>query len=638
MSIKVQAYALGTALENLTTTTVTIDASRAALGPGGAEFLSKHVIEFGENCKWECSLTSLDLRENDLGDEGAYHIAKLLIHPGNNIKELILAGNKLTSGFWRGNNLDIAAALTDENNRVEKLWMFNNGLRNMGCTKLAASLKHENNKVQNLHLGDNSIGDEGAKEMIEVCLNQHCKLTVLNLAMNSDIKEGFSLGKALGDPNCRLTHLCLNMTGISGFDLTKVYRGMAGLKASNPPDPFRAPVDTPLIELEGIDISYAHGVPEEVAGKGNQVLFDHLRALNKTYQPSEELQASAALMTEEQKSKDFAGQKVDASSLFEVLEALDNFDVTEIKVYNQDIGVGGAETISKKLAASNVRLLSLNSCNIAEDGANHLATALVNPDNRVETLTLASNKIRMYIAHLIGAYDRATGKFMARREEDYVLDLADALSSEHCKVKTLLLFGNEFSNWGSKKIAAVLRSENNSIETLNVGTSNIGDEGAVALFEALLDDNCKVTDFCALGNSIEEGSNLQKLLSSPKCRLEKLNLAYNKIGGFNATQAFRGLCTPRSGGVATLVECDGLGLGRAYGNIGAWGLSDQEVVDYLRTSQAAMWAGLISLDRASPKVYRSCSARLLIVAYLSWSSDMGVGKWVRFRLAEAIKR
>ncbi|XP_064436690.1 NACHT, LRR and PYD domains-containing protein 13 [Mirounga angustirostris] len=93
------------------------------------------------------SLTHLNLRRNNLRDEGVKFLCKALSHPDSSLQNLDLSGCSLTAE---------------------------------GCQELANALKHNHN-MKNLDLGNNDVRDDGVKHLCEVLKDPNCALNTLGL-------------------------------------------------------------------------------------------------------------------------------------------------------------------------------------------------------------------------------------------------------------------------------------------------------------------------------------------------------------------------------------------------------------------------------------------------------------------------
>jgi hypothetical protein len=124
----------------------------------------------------------VDLRQRQLGDEGATAVASALTH-NSTLQLLWLSTNRI------GNEgaTALANALT-HNSTLELLCLGHNTIGDEGATALANALTH-NSRLQELYLGHNTIGDEGATALANA-LTHNSTLKLLTLALNTIGDEG----------------------------------------------------------------------------------------------------------------------------------------------------------------------------------------------------------------------------------------------------------------------------------------------------------------------------------------------------------------------------------------------------------------------------------------------------------------
>jgi hypothetical protein len=138
-----------------------------------------------EALKVNTTLTTLGLRNNQIGNDGAKLIA-----------EALKINKTLTTLNLGGNNIDkdgaelIADALK-ENKTLTTLNLYHNNIGKDGAKVIADALK-VNKTLNTLNLGWNKIDDDGAK-LIAKALETNKTLTTLNLGWNNIDKDGVEL-------------------------------------------------------------------------------------------------------------------------------------------------------------------------------------------------------------------------------------------------------------------------------------------------------------------------------------------------------------------------------------------------------------------------------------------------------------
>ncbi|MDF2965794.1 MAG: hypothetical protein K0Q51_1182 [Rickettsiaceae bacterium] len=158
--------------------------------------------------KKNTSITSLYLRNNNIGSEGAKELAAVL-KENYTITDVNLKNNRIEGEGAR----DIAEALK-ENKTITKLNLQYNNIGSEGAKAIAGALKI-NDTITEINLRHNNIGSEGAKA-IAGALKDNKSITKLNLQGTGINDEGVrAIAGALKD-NKSITILNLKWTGIKG--------------------------------------------------------------------------------------------------------------------------------------------------------------------------------------------------------------------------------------------------------------------------------------------------------------------------------------------------------------------------------------------------------------------------------------
>jgi hypothetical protein len=135
-------------------------------------------------------LTSLDLRFNQIGPEGAIALATALQSEHCKLTELNLSGNEIG----------------DE-----------------GTIALATALQSEHCKITSLELDNNKIGDDGAIALANALHNPNCTLTSLDIKYNNIGDDGvIALANELHNLNCTLISLDINYNEVGSKIVTSI--------------------------------------------------------------------------------------------------------------------------------------------------------------------------------------------------------------------------------------------------------------------------------------------------------------------------------------------------------------------------------------------------------------------------------
>ena len=153
-----------------------------------------------------CTLTSLNVRENGLGDVGIMHLCNALTSGNCTLTSL----NVCENGLGDVGIMHLCNALASVNCRLTSLHVSDNQLRDNGLKYLCYALTSSNCALTKLKVRSNRLGDGGIKELSEVLTNGFCRLTSLDISCNEFGDEGIKhLCKALTDTKCKLQSLNL---------------------------------------------------------------------------------------------------------------------------------------------------------------------------------------------------------------------------------------------------------------------------------------------------------------------------------------------------------------------------------------------------------------------------------------------
>ena len=177
------------------------------LNLGSNEFTDEGVKYLAEALKdSNCTLNSLDLWGNNITDEGAEYLAEALKHSNCKLNSLTLAQNNVTDKGVKC----LVKALKHSNCKLNSLDFCRIEFTDKGVKYLADALKHSNCKLNSLNLAINKFTDEGVKYLAEALKHSNCKLNSLNLAFVKCTEEGVKyVAEALKHSYCKLNSLNL---------------------------------------------------------------------------------------------------------------------------------------------------------------------------------------------------------------------------------------------------------------------------------------------------------------------------------------------------------------------------------------------------------------------------------------------
>ena len=305
------------------TSLTSLDLSENSIGDEGASSLS-------EALRVNTSLTSLDLSENSIGDEGASSLSEAL-RVNTSLTSLDLSENSI--GDEGASSLSEALRV---NTSLTSLDLSDNSIGDEGASSLSEALR-VNTSLTSLDLRDNFIGDEGASSLSEA-LRVNTTLTSLGLICKSIGDEGASsLSEALR-VNTTLTSLGLSCKSIGDEGASSLCEALR--------------VNTTLTSL-GLSC-------KSIGDEGASSLSEALR-VNTT-------------LTSLGLSCNSIGDE-GASSLSEALRV--NTTLTSLGLSCNSIGDEGASSLSEALRVNtSLTSLDLSDNSIGDEGASSLSEAL----------------------------------------------------------------------------------------------------------------------------------------------------------------------------------------------------------------------------------------------------------------------
>jgi small GTP-binding protein len=386
------------ALPGLTSLT-SLNLRNTNLGDGGARALAGLT-----------SLTSLDLRNNNLGDEGARALAGLtsltsLNLWGNNLGD---EGARALAGFTRlaslnlgGNNLGAegARALASVT-RLTSLDLWNNNLGAEGARALAGL-----SRLTSLDLGNNDLGAEGARALAGLT-----SLTSLDLGHNN-----------LGEEGARALAV---LTSLTSLDLDYNNLGAEGARAL-----------AGLTSLTSLELGF-----NELGDEGARALA-----------------ALTGLTSLDLRNNNLGDEGARA------LAALTG--LTSLNLRNNNVGPDGARALA---GLTSLTSLNLGNNNLGADGARALAGL-----TSLTSLNLGNNNLGADGARALAGLTSLTSLNLGNNNlgADGARTLAGLTS-----LTSLDLWNNSLGDEGARALAGLT-----SLTWLDLGNNNLGAEGARAL-------------------------------------------------------------------------------------------------------------------------------------------------------------
>uniref|UniRef100_UPI0037E97F7E NACHT, LRR and PYD domains-containing protein 3 n=1 Tax=Semicossyphus pulcher TaxID=241346 RepID=UPI0037E97F7E len=153
-----------------------------------------------------CQLRVIDLRCNEIGDQGLVKLCKALHSPHCKLEELLIQGCNLTAASMEA----LSAALCSGHSELRKVNLTHNEIGDSGVEALCKSLKHPHCKLQSLIFFDSQLTGACCPHLMEALMSEHCSLSELELSVNDLGQEGaLLLCQALSRPGCPIEKLGL---------------------------------------------------------------------------------------------------------------------------------------------------------------------------------------------------------------------------------------------------------------------------------------------------------------------------------------------------------------------------------------------------------------------------------------------
>ncbi|XP_034732255.1 NACHT, LRR and PYD domains-containing protein 3 isoform X2 [Etheostoma cragini] len=151
-------------------------------------------------------LCVLDMRANQIGDQGFIKLSKMLHSPLCKLQELQLQCCELTGGSMKA----LSTALCSGQSELRKVDLTQNAIGDRGVEALCKSLRHPLCKLQSLNLFDSELTGACCPYLMEALMSEHCSLSELDLSVNDLGQEGaLLLCQALSRPGCPIEKLGL---------------------------------------------------------------------------------------------------------------------------------------------------------------------------------------------------------------------------------------------------------------------------------------------------------------------------------------------------------------------------------------------------------------------------------------------
>lgn len=149
-------------------------------------------------------LCVVDIRGNELGNQGLLKLCKALSSPHCKLQELPIQNCGVTAASMEA----LSAALCSGQSQIRKVNLTQSEIGDSGVEALCKSLQHPLCKLQSLKLFDSQLTGACCSHLKEALMSEHCRLSELDLSVNELGQEGvLLLCQALSRPGCPMEKL-----------------------------------------------------------------------------------------------------------------------------------------------------------------------------------------------------------------------------------------------------------------------------------------------------------------------------------------------------------------------------------------------------------------------------------------------
>ncbi|KAF9177643.1 hypothetical protein BGZ51_008505 [Haplosporangium sp. Z 767] len=434
--------------------------------PGRIE--KKEFEVLAETLKTNSILTTLNLKDNSIGDDGALALSEVL-KINSTLTTLDLRGNSI------GNNG--ARALSEAlmtNSTLITLDLRNNSIGDNGALALSKALKN-NPTLATLDLRNNWIGDNGAQALSEALMTNSI-LATLDLWNNSIGDNGaLALSEAL----------MINST-LTTLNLEKNSIGDKGAIALSEALMTNSTLTTLDLENNWIGDNGARALSEALMTnsaltildlRGNSIGDDGTQAL------SEVLKNNSILTTVNLRNNSIGDNG--AQALSEAL--MTNSTLTTLDLRNNSIGDNGALALSEALMTNSaLTTLNLEKNSIGDNGALALSEALMT-NSTLTTLDLENNWIgdngALALSEVLKTNSILTTVNLRRNSigDNGTQALSEAFKTNSTLTTLDLNFNSGALSWPWHFLTLTLSQAlktNSTLTTLDLRDNSVGDNGA----------------------------------------------------------------------------------------------------------------------------------------------------------------
>ncbi|XP_073700443.1 uncharacterized protein [Garra rufa] len=481
-------------------------------------------------------LRELNLSKCELGDTQVNQIAALLQDKHCKLNTLMLNNNSITA---EGCAVLTSAFDLNPSNLIE-LDLSGNKLQNLGIEKICPLLKNPHCKMGKLKLSDCSITEEGYKALASALRSNPSHLIELDLTGNDPGQSGVKeLNDLLQDKRCKL----------------KTIRFLKSPAAQEACDHLTKVLGTSPLLMTELNLSQDKLGDQHWENLSALLMDSHSKIktikLNNCKLTEKSCSVLATVLSSKTNLKEMNlnNSRLLDSRVKEICEGLKN-PVCELKILklsNCCISENGYKALASALRSNPSHLieLDLTGNDPGQSGVKELSGLLQDPNCQLKTLRFLrspnAEEACQYLTQVVGKNPLLLRELNLSGHElgdTRVNQIAALLQDKHCKLNTLILCGCSITEKQCLILTSALSLKSNPshLRELDLSGNEIGQSRMEYLSDLLMNPQCKLEKLALCKCNITEKQCLilTSALKSNPSHLRELNLSGNKLGDSGA--------------------------------------------------------------------------------------------------------
>ncbi|XP_056417013.1 NACHT, LRR and PYD domains-containing protein 3-like isoform X2 [Hyla sarda] len=418
----------------------------------------------------------LRLESNDLRDTSCTQLASV-IRNNPSLKRLVLSDNRLSGRHF----IDLVEALCSPACSIEALRLSDNDLPDTSCTQLASVIRN-NQSLKILDLSHNRLSGPHFGDLVDALSSPDCRIETLQLGGNNLPNTSCTQLEFVKKNNPSLKRLVLSGNNLSGPHRRDLVDAL-----SSPADNIK----TLLLDRKGLSDTSCTQLASVIRNNSSLKTLD--LSDNCLYGPH-------------------------FSELVDALSSPD-CRIETLRLKNNDLPDTSCTQLASVIRNnSSLKTLDLSYNRLSGPHFRDLVDALSSPDCRIETLFLGDNDLpdtsctQLASAIRNNSSLKRFGLYNNRLYGPNFRDLMDALSSPDCRIEELQLDYNDLPDTSCTQLASVVRN-NPSLKMLGLSMNRLSGPHFRDLVDALSSPDCRIETLHMWGNgwSEEEKEKIRRL-------------------------------------------------------------------------------------------------------------------------------